>query len=250
VLNRAGKGQNTALTAAEAVRVVNSYGMVVNTGLIIGFDGETEHTAENMLQMVQGSGAFPTLVLPLHALPNTRLARRMEREGRLFRHGVIAVENAERTDTATTGLNFATQRPRAQVLEDLAHVLEELYRPRNHYQRVALTLSQLKTARKFTPPLRMLPRLAKAFAGIVRTVGMDREAAPLFWRHLLKAAATNPGALEMVLGSAAMNANYHRQSRSYVTALRAQAAEVRRQGEGAYNRSMGASEQCSASAAR
>ncbi len=240
VLERTKKGQNTAMPAEEAVRIVNSYGMVVNTGLILGFDGEGPESASRMLSMVQKTGAFPTLVLPLHALPNTNLSRRLDREGRLFREGVIRIEDAGRTDTATTGLNFVTARPRAEILRDLADVLEKLYRPENHYARVARTTAQLGTARKFRPPWRKLVQLAGKFTEIVRLVGMDPEAGPHFWRALARAAVKNPGALEMVIGLSVMNANYAQQSRSYVKALREQIARVEEVGEAAYNRSMGA----------
>ncbi|MCZ7687656.1 MAG: radical SAM protein [Sandaracinaceae bacterium] len=150
VLNKTKKGQNTAMPAAEAVRVVNSYGIVVNTGLILGFDGETGAAAEKMLQMVQQTGAFPTLVLPLHALPGTQLARRLASEQRLFRGGVV-MNTDERTDTATTGLNFVTSRPRAEVLRDLAGVLEQLYQAENHYARVE-TITQQALGQAQVPP--------------------------------------------------------------------------------------------------
>jgi len=238
VLDKTHKGQNTAMPAEEAVRIVNSYGLVVNTGLILGFDGEDSASARKMLQMVEQTGAFPTLVLLLHALPNTDLARRMEREGRLFREGVLQNPDADRTDTATTGLNFVTQRPRAEILSDLADVLERLYEPANHYARVKRTTAQLKTARKFTPPRRRVFQIVRALPELIRLVGIDRETAPHFWRSLVRAALTNPGAIEMVVGQAVMNANYARQSRSYVKALREQAAYVEQIGEGAYNQSM------------
>ncbi len=240
VLNRTKKGQNTAMPAVEAVRTVNSYGIAVNTGLILGFDGEGDRTARNMLAMIQGTGAFPMLVLPLHALPNTQLSKRLEREGRLFRDGVIEIVDGDRTDTATTGLNFATERPRTEILRDLAEVLERLYDPEAHYARVVLATRQLKTARKFLPQLRKLPGLVRAGAGIVRLVGFDPKAAPYFWRSVFKAALTNPGALELVMGTWAMNSSYGRQSRSYVKALREQIAHVEKVGEAAFNRSMGA----------
>lgn len=239
-LERTHKGQNTAMPADEAVRIVNSYGIVVNTGLILGFDGESRESARKMLTMVQRSGAFPTLVLPLHALPGTDLARRLEREGRLFRDGVVENPDDDRTDTATSGLNFVTARPRAEVLRDLAGVLEELYRPENHYARVDRTMAQLQTARKFTPPLRRLLRMARGVPEIMRLVGLDRRAGPHFWRSLGRAVVKNPGAVEMIVGQAVMNANYARQARSYVEALREQVAEVERMGEGEYNRVMGA----------
>jgi radical SAM superfamily enzyme YgiQ (UPF0313 family) len=228
------------MPAAEVVKTLNSYGIAVNTGLILGFDGESDKAAEKMLAVVEGTGAFPTLVLPLHALPGTRLTERLEREGRLFKKGVIPIVDGDRTDTATTGLNFATARPRADILRDLVGVLEKLYQPRNHYARVALTTRQLRTARKFFPPARKLPQLLRAFGGLVRQIGLDRQAGPYFWKSLVRAAVTNPGALEMVLATTAMNSSYERQSRSYVEALRQQIAYVDRVGEAEVNRSMGA----------
>jgi len=239
VLEQTRKGQNTAMPAEDAVRIVNSYGIVVNTGLILGFDGESDSSADKMLKMVQATGAFPTLVLPLHALPNTALSRRLKSEGRLF-DGGVAMNTTERTDTATTGLNFATTRPRADILRDLANVLEQLYRPENHYARVALTARQLVTRRKFRPPLGKTLRLARSFATIARVMTADRETGPLFWKTLARTALQNPGALEMVIGLAVMNANYARQSRSYVAALREQIAHIDAVGEQTFNRSMGA----------
>jgi len=240
VLKKTSKGQNTSMPPEQAVRIINGYGIVVNTGLIVGFDGETDQIAEKILAMVQKTGAFPTLVLPLHALPNTQLSRRLEREGRLFRDRVIGIKAEGRTDTATTGLNFITSRPRAQVLRSLVDVLERLYAPEAHYARVALITRQLKTARKFTPSLGKLLGLGVALVKILWLVGLDPKTAGHFWKSLLRAALTNPGALEMVLSQAVLNANYQRQARSYVAALREQIAQVEQVGEPEFNRSMGA----------
>ncbi|MBK7859682.1 MAG: B12-binding domain-containing radical SAM protein [Archangiaceae bacterium] len=240
VLERAKKGQNTAMPAEDAVAALNRYGMVVNTGVIVGFDGEGEETAAKILSMVEKTGAFPTLVLPLHALPNTQLSRRLEREGRLFREGVIALDEQDRTDTATTGLNFVTSRPRAKVLADLAGVLERLYLPEVHEERLRRITRQLVTAHQHRPSWRKLLKLSGALVQIIRRVGLDREAAPHFWRSVARAALTNPGALEIVLGQAVMNANYRKQAGAYVEALRRQIAQVEAMGEGAYNQAMGA----------
>jgi hypothetical protein len=119
-------------------------------------------------------------------------------------------------------------------------VLESLYQPKNHYARIALTTRQLTTARKFRPPLRKLLAMAGKIPEIIRLLGMNRETGPHFWRSVARAALTNPGALEMVLGLSVMNANYARQSKSYITALREQLAHLEQVGEQAYNRTMGA----------
>lgn len=234
VLKKTSKGQNTAMPAEEAVRIINGYGLVVNTGLILGFDGEKKGVAENMLRMVQNTGAFPTLVLALHALPRSALQRRMAAEGRLFAGGIDIVDD-DRTDTATTGLNFVTQRPRAEILEDLAHVLTELYSPKNHYARVEKTVKQLKRVNQFMPPKAMIPRLVKSFLKIASTIGRDPETGPLFWKALAKTMATNPAAAEVVLGQAVFNWNYAKQARTYVKALHLEIAKVHQMGEAAYN---------------
>jgi hypothetical protein len=234
VLKKTAKGQNTALPADEVVRIMNSHGMVVNTGLILGFDGEDAKSADRMLAMVQKTGAFPTLILALHALPNTTLSRRMQKEGRLFGGG-LDQDRDDRTDTATTGLNFVTSRPRAQVLADLVRVLETVYSPKCHYERVAKITGQLKRNTKFKPPALMALRLSKSFLKIVRTVGMDRETAPFFWKALARALATNAAAAELVLGQAVFNWNYAKQAKTYANAIREEIAYIERTGEEAYN---------------
>jgi radical SAM superfamily enzyme YgiQ (UPF0313 family) len=235
VLKKTQKGQN-AVSAEEVVRIINSYGIVVNTGLILGFDGEKKGIAEQMLKMVQTTGVFPTLVLALHALPRSALQRRMAAEGRLFDNGIDIIRD-DRTDTATTGLNFVTSRPRTEILEDLAHVLEELYAPRNHYARLEKTVRQLKRVNQFMPPKKMALKLAKSFVKIVTTIGRDPETAPYFWKALAKTMATNPAAAEVVLGQAVFNWNYAKQAKTYVRALREEIAQVNQMGEAAYNAS-------------
>ncbi len=235
-LNQTKKGQNTSMPPEEAVRIVNSYGMIVNTGLILGFDAERPDAADMMLKMVQDTAVFPTLVLPLHALPNTELARRLAREGRLFER--FSMESDERTDTATTGLNFQTARPRVEVMKDLIRVLDQLYQPAQHYERTRLIIDQLKTQYKFRPSLPKLVQLAGAFVRIIKMMNADPEAMPYFWKSLGMALAKNPGALQAVIGQAVMNANYAQQSRSYIEALREQIAEVEKVGEEVYNHHM------------
>jgi hypothetical protein len=175
-------------------------------------------------------------VLPLHALPNTELARRLAREGRLFER--FSMESDVRTDTATTGLNFRTARPRIDVMRDLIRVLDELYLPENHFVRTKLIIRQLETDYKFRPTLPKLVQLAGAFLKIIGMMNHDREAMSYFWRSLAMAAIKNPGSLQAVIGQAVMNANYAKQSRSYIEALEEQIAEVEKVGEETFNQHM------------
>ncbi len=238
VLEQTKKSQNTTVSPVEACKTFNSYGMTVQTGLILGFDSETDQTADNILKMIQDTGAFPALVLPLHALPSTGLSRRLQEEGRLFREGELRINRDDRTDTATTGLNFVTTRPRTTVMRDLIHVLDQLYDPKNHYERLAMTISQLKPSPKFTLGLAEYVQMGLAGMRIFTSIGMDRELAPLFWPMLFKTFFTKPSAIETMVAQAVLHAAYAYQARSYMRALEDEIAYVEKVGEDEFNKQM------------
>jgi radical SAM superfamily enzyme YgiQ (UPF0313 family) len=233
VLNQAKKGQNTGMSVVEATRTLNEHGIAVNTGLILGFDGETDDTATQILSMVQATGAFPALVLPLHALPGTALHRRLTAEGRLFA-GSIEMNTDERTDTATTGLNFVTRRPRVAILRDLARLLEALYDPRSHHARVELVTRQLRPGRKYRAALTEILSLPIIFARAAWFVLRAGEGL-FFLASVFRTLLRNPEAIDVAVGTSVFNANYRLQARSYVAALRKQIAHVESVGEDSYN---------------
>jgi radical SAM superfamily enzyme YgiQ (UPF0313 family) len=235
VLKITKKGQNTAMPAVEAVKIFNAHGIIVYTGLILGFDGETSSTAANVLRMVEETGAFPALVLPLHALPGTALSARLTREGRLF-SGDIKVDY-NRTDTATTGLNFVTDRPRTEILRDLIHVLEELFDSRNHYKRIKFTATHLKPNYKHKDDLAKTIKIAIGFFQVVRST-FDLRTGPLFWRAMLRGLTSDWQTFALVVGLAAMNTSYAYQAKSYIRALKQQLAYVEQIGEEAFNKQM------------
>ena len=235
VLEQTQKGQNKTLPPEEAVRIFNSYGLIVNTGLIIGFDSESPDTAANIIEMVKKTGVFPALVLPLHALPNTQLSRRLQTEGRLFGEGDIEITREDRTDTATTGLNFVTRRPRLDVLRDLTRLLDELYEPESFYQRLGLTLAWIKPSPKYRPSLKELVQMVKAFFIVATSTGMNAGTARRFWPAFFKVLFTKPKALEVVVGQAAMHTNYFNRSQSYIAAVQEEIELVERVGETEFN---------------
>ncbi len=239
VLAQTSKGQNTVQPPAEVAKILNSYGMIVNTGLILGFDSGTPKTSSNILHMIQETGAFPALVLPLHALPNTGLSRRLEKEGRLFAGGELRIDRDDRTDTATTGLNFVTARPRTEILKDLAEMLAQLYDPELFYSRLERTIEQFEPDYKFKPTVGDMAGMIRAFTIIARTTGLQKSTRRKFWRLLTKTLVRKPAAIEMMVGQAVLHTNYANRSDSYINALNDEIATVKRMGgEDAFNTHM------------
>src|SRR6185312_4971995 len=124
------KKQNTRRSIAQSSHKIYAAGIFVHAGFIVGFDSEKESMAEAMVDLIEEAAIPVCMVGLLYALPNTQLARRLEREARLHPH----LERKDRNDLkgadqCTMGLNFETLRPREENLADYVHILRRIYDP-------------------------------------------------------------------------------------------------------------------------
>lgn len=71
------------LSILEAIKILNSYGMEVVSGIIMGLDTDTPDTGDRILEFIRRSNLPMLTINLLHALPKTPLWRRLEAEGRL-----------------------------------------------------------------------------------------------------------------------------------------------------------------------
>lgn len=79
------KEQNLRQPLLEAISTLNSYGLEVVSGIIIGLDSDTPDTGRRIGDFLQASQVPMATVNMLHALPKTPLWRRLEAAGRLVR---------------------------------------------------------------------------------------------------------------------------------------------------------------------
>jgi radical SAM superfamily enzyme YgiQ (UPF0313 family) len=238
VLAEAHKVQNRRVSVVDAVRTLASHGLIVNGGFVLGFDSETEHTAGNMIDLIQDTGICSALVSVLTALPNTQLSRRLEREGRLFAGGQLVSDGTADVDQTTGGLNYATIRPRAAILRDQARVYRQIYDPAQYYERVLRTATDLVPHHRYRPGFVRALKLAWAFVRVSVKAGLDPRTGLLYWKTLIKVLVRNPKALEAAISMAALYIHYARQSEFVIHALEGKAAHVEGCGEESYNQSM------------
>ncbi|WP_180977272.1 B12-binding domain-containing radical SAM protein [Fischerella muscicola] len=123
-LHAISKTHNLSMPILEAVKVLNSYGMEVVSGIIIGFDTDTPETADRILEFIRLSQIPMLTINLLHALPKTPLWRRLEQEGRL-----VFDENRES--------NIKFLMPYEQVVEMWRRCITTAYEPEFLYQRFA-----------------------------------------------------------------------------------------------------------------
>jgi len=83
-LHAISKDQNLRMPILTSVERINSYGMEVVSGIILGLDTDGPDTADRIVEFIRASRIPMLTINILYALPKTPLWRRLEAEGRLL----------------------------------------------------------------------------------------------------------------------------------------------------------------------
>ena len=178
-LKEAQKGQNTRRDLLASVRKIQSYGMEVMAGFIVGFDHDPEDIFDRQIAFIRESAIPLAMVGLLTALPDTQLWRRLKREGRLLKES--SGSNTEEC------LNFVPRMDAARLVEGYRRIVRTIYSPAEYYQRALDCLSHLTSGPE--PRQTRLLADAAAFARVVLTLGVRDPARAEFWRYLRRAVA-------------------------------------------------------------
>jgi radical SAM superfamily enzyme YgiQ (UPF0313 family) len=204
-LKEAQKTQNRG-NLLESVKKIQSYGMEVMAGFIVGFDNDPEDIFERQIRFIRESAIPVAMVGLLNALPDTQLWRRLEREGRLL---------SEATGNNTNcALNFITKMDPARLIEGYQTIMRTIYNPREYYRRALDSLK--RTTQDFVEPNPFgFISGAAAFTRIALKLGVfDRERKE-FWRFLSQALISHRDRLAESLRLAAMGYHFRKLSDAY-----------------------------------
>lgn len=206
VLQSMQKSQNLKRDIVGDLHRIYRYGMVVNGGFILGFDGETSDSARNMVEIIERGKIVMPMVGLLFALPNTQLTRRLRRESRLLAEsgGQRAAGEPAEVDQTTGGLNFIPRRPRAEILGDFLHVLKAAYSAKNYFDRCLSLSRTLRIRSSYRPSWRRRLGYGAAFLKIAVKLGLRPATAFYFWRNLLTILFTRISAVETAVNLMAM----------------------------------------------
>jgi radical SAM superfamily enzyme YgiQ (UPF0313 family) len=128
------KLQNTRRSLLESVATIQSYGLQVMGGFILGFDTDREDIFDRMVDFIQQSGIPIAMVGLLQAMPGTQLFRRLWREGRIL--------DAGGGNNTSDRLNFMPRMDAARLVEGYRSVLKRIYACEPYYERVKLYLNR------------------------------------------------------------------------------------------------------------
>ena len=156
------KDHNMMVPILEGVRTINSYGMEVVSGIIMGLDTDKPGTSEALLAFVEES-RIPLLTINLlQALPKTPLWDRLEKEGRLV-------------DDEGRDSNVDFLLPYDDVVASWKHCMGVAYEPEKVFARFQYQCDHTYPNRVKMP----VPDEMKTWANIKRGLVMMRN---IFWK--------------------------------------------------------------------
>jgi radical SAM superfamily enzyme YgiQ (UPF0313 family) len=183
------KDQNNEIGMLEAVKTLNSFGIEVVSGMIMGLDTDDYTTPDRILEFVEAS-QIPVLTINLlEALPRTPLYRRLQAEGRL-----IEAEGRES--------NVDFKLPYEDVVGMWRRTFCTAFAPEAIYRRFRYNQEHTYPHRIEIPPtgklkLANLWRGLSTLAKLVVKVGMQSDYRDVFWR--MAKPALKSGDIETVI---------------------------------------------------
>jgi radical SAM superfamily enzyme YgiQ (UPF0313 family) len=178
------KLQNTRRSLLESVATIQSYGMQVMGGFILGFDTDGEDIFDRMVEFIQKSGIPIAMVGLLQAMPGTQLFRRLWKEGRIV--------DAGHGDNTDDKLNFLPNMDAARLVEGYRSVLKRIYSSAAYYERVKLYLNrtQSRTGERTTRQQWLTVANARAFVTSIVRQGVFGKQRWSYWKFLLTVATS------------------------------------------------------------
>jgi len=173
------KEHNIAVPMMESIRTLNSYGLEVTSGIILGLDTDTPDTETRLKEFVDLS-QIPMLTMNLlQALPKTPLWDRLKREGRI-------------DDDPTLESNVRFRRPYHEVMGTWRRAIAYAYDPERLFARFAHQV-EATYVNRINPPSHGRLSLANLKFGaifaarIVYYVGIKSDYRRPFWRAARRA---------------------------------------------------------------
>jgi hopanoid C-2 methylase len=116
------KEHNASLPMYESIETLNSYGLEVSSGIILGLDTDTPQTIERLIEFIERSKIPMLTINLLQALPKTPLHERLERAGRIV-------------EDPTLESNVRFLRPYDDVLASWRRAIAYAYTPERLFAR-------------------------------------------------------------------------------------------------------------------
>ena len=134
------KFQNRNRDLISSIKRIQSFGLSVRGGFIVGFDNDSPEIFERQIEFIQKSKIITAMVGMLNAPRGSRLYERLLKEGRLLKE-----LTGDNTDFST---NIIPKMGYEKLAEGYRKIVSGVYSPRSYYERVKGYLKEYRPPEK------------------------------------------------------------------------------------------------------
>lgn len=122
------KNHNLGRNLVDSVQEIQSAGMEVTGGFIVGFDHDPPNIFQRQIDFIRQSGIITAMVGLLNAPNRTRLYQRLQNEGRIL--------NRFDGNNTNLSMNFVPKMDKEVLLQGYHSILNGIYSSRAYYERL------------------------------------------------------------------------------------------------------------------
>src|SRR4030042_1335541 len=168
------KVQNHKRDLMQSVKIIQSTGIEVTAGFIVGFDNDSPSVFQQMIEFIQHSGIITAMVGLLNAPRKTKLYERLEKEGRII--------NDWTGDNTNFSMNFIPKMNKQILMKGYQNILHGIYSSRPYYERITSFLKTLNPSARCKG--KMSFRGLKAFFKSIVIIGIIKKNRRYYWKLL------------------------------------------------------------------
>jgi radical SAM superfamily enzyme YgiQ (UPF0313 family) len=177
------KHQNKNRNLLESVKEIQTHGLQVTGGFIVGFDHDPPSIFQRQIDFIQKSGIITAMVGLLNAPPKTRLYKRLARENR--------ITSGYTGNNTTFSTNFIPKMKMDELIAGYKTILAGIYSCKPYYIRVREFLKNY-TKKNTKSSLWNLTKM-KAFIKSIFILGIFTSGRRQFWRLFFWSLFRMPG---------------------------------------------------------
>ena len=171
-----GKYHNANIDLQSRVDNLQSSGLQVQAGFIVGFDNDKSDIFSRMSQFINESGIVTSMVGLLNAPPGTRLYNRLVKENRIVSKEITG-------DNTDFSMNFIPKMEHSDLVEGYRNIIRDIYGPDAYYKRVRKFLNIYQLKNKYNNGLSFSS--LRAVVVSIFTLGMKKGVRWHFWNLIM-----------------------------------------------------------------
>ena len=177
------KFQNEDRDLVASVKKIQSFGMEVQGGFIVGFDSDPLSIFRSQINFIQNSGIVTAMVGLLNAPRDTRLYKRLNKENRLLK-GITG-------NNVDFSINFIPKMNYETLINGYKHILSTIYAPKQYYERIITFLKEYQPQQK----VRATQIRFFYLVGFLRSLwilGIKEKGRRYFWKFFISTLLKRP----------------------------------------------------------